>query len=118
MTTETFLLRFRAQMHVEAEMGKPCSIVYTYTTLHRTIHSPLHDPAKRRAQLKASRHTNGHALGQAARQVMLIGVLKALARDGGWSGNVHVGRHHLAGSMVPMRPCRRRRGWSTIRKTP
>src|SRR5262245_28072118 len=105
-------------MHVEAEMGKPCGIVYTYTTLHRVIHSPLHYPAKRRARLKASRHIDGHPLGQAARQVMLIEILKALPEDGRWSRNVHVGRHRLAGPMVSMRPCRHRRGWWSIRKTP
>jgi hypothetical protein len=61
-----------AQVHVEAEMSKPCRIVGTDTTLHRAIYSPLHHPSKRHARLKAARHTNCHTLGQAARQVMLI----------------------------------------------
>jgi hypothetical protein len=106
-----------APVDVEAEMGKPCGIVYTYTTLQRAIHSPLHHPSKRRARLKASRHTDGHPLGQAARQVMLLEILKALPGEGGWSGNVHVGRHRLAGTMAFVRPCWHRRGWWTIRKT-
>jgi len=52
-----------APVEVEAEMGKPCGIVYTYSAQQqRGLHSPLHHPSKRRARLKASRHTDGHTL--------------------------------------------------------
>ena len=60
---------------------------------------PTPQSSKRRARLKAVRHADCHPIGQAARQVMLLEILKALPGDGGWSRNTPIGRHRLAGTM-------------------